>query len=411
MSGPWLPVPALSDGAFLAMRRRAIFDCFKWDPQVEDVGTVARVPLVLTAAAWRQLTALGEALARETLAMEAELLARPDLMRHLGLPRRASAVLARARADGASRGIARLVRFDFHHTPDGWRISEANSDVPGGLNEAAGFPLLMAPHYPAATTIGDPVDAYLDALLSGSAASKGSARIALLHATAYSDDHQMMAFIARRLRDRGASPMLVSPSHVRWERGRAFVDGGAWQGEADALLRFFPADWLIDLPSSTWAPFFVGGRTPISNPATALLTQTKRLPLTWHALETPVPTWRALLPETRDPRDVPWRESEEWVLKPSLGRVGEDVAIRGIISPTDWNRVQKDCARHPDRWIAQRRFDASPVELAGQATYPCIGVYTVDQRVVGAYGRMAPRALIDARAVDTAVLVERSVAA
>ena len=36
------------------------------------------------------------------------------------------------------------MRFDFHFTRDGWRISEVNSDVPGGLNESSGFERLMA---------------------------------------------------------------------------------------------------------------------------------------------------------------------------------------------------------------------------------------------------------------------------
>jgi len=404
VNAPFIDVPRLSDDAFLSVRRRAIFDCCKWDPQVEDVSTLAHAPLVTTAEAWHELTQLASALASETLALEAELVRRPELHRRLGLPRQAVSALTRASVDGPSPGVARLVRFDFHQASDGWRISEANSDVPGGLNEASGFPGLMAPHYPGFDHAGDPVDAYVDALLYGQPAE---ARIALLHATAYSDDQQMMSYVARRLRDRGALPMLASPAHVRWSDGRAHLDGETWQGEADVLVRFFPADWLVELPDPAWRHFFAGSRTPISNPATALLTQSKRSPLLWDALETPLPTWRALLPETRDPRDVSWREQEEWVVKPALGRVGEDVAIRGLISPKDLKRVQKECGRYPEYWIAQRRFNATPLTLAGQIVYPCIGVYTVNERVVGAYGRLAPRALIDARAEDTAVLVGR----
>jgi glutathionylspermidine synthase len=401
---PWIDVPRLDDAAFNAVRRRAIFECCKWDPQVEDVGTLARFPLVATPEAWREVRQLGAALARETLALEAELLRRPDLHQRLGLPRRAITALARASSEGPASGVARLVRFDFHQTNDGWRISEANTDVPGGLNEASGFPNLMAAHYPDVESVGDPADAYVSALLAG---RPEGARVALLHATAYSDDNQMMTFLARRLSARGAMPMLASPAHVEWRDGRAFLDGDAWKGEADVLVRFFPADWLVELPDPTWRRFYAGAGTPMSNPATALLTQSKRAPLLWDSLETPLPTWRALLPETRDPRDVPWREAEEWVVKPALGRVGEDVAIRGLISAKDWKRVQTACAKHPEQWIAQRRFDATPVELGGATVFPCLGVYTVDENVVGAYGRLAPRALIDARAEDAAVMVGR----
>ena len=37
--------------------------------------------------------------------------------------------------------------------------------------------------------------------------------------------------------------------------------------------------------------------------------------------------------------------------------------------------------------------------------HPCIGVYTVDDRVAGAYGRLSARALTDWRSRDAAVLV------
>jgi hypothetical protein len=39
--------------------------------------------------------------------------------------------------------------------------------------------------------------------------------------------------------------------------------------------------------------------------------------------------------------------------------------------------------------------------------YPGIGIYTINGRVVGAYGRIAERPLIDARARDAAVLISR----
>jgi hypothetical protein len=37
--------------------------------------------------------------------------------------------------------------------------------------------------------------------------------------------------------------------------------------------------------------------------------------------------------------------------------------------------------------------------------YPCIGVYTVNGRAAGAYGRLSWRQVIDFSAVDVAVLV------
>ena len=42
--------------------------------------------------------------------------------------------------------------------------------------------------------------------------------------------------------------------------------------------------------------------------------------------------------------------------------------------------------------------------LANTRVFPCLGVYTLDAKVVGAYGRLAARPLIDSRAADAAVL-------
>jgi len=39
------------------------------------------------------------------------------------------------------------MRFDFHWTTEGFRISEVNADVPGGFSESSAFPALMAPSF------------------------------------------------------------------------------------------------------------------------------------------------------------------------------------------------------------------------------------------------------------------------
>lgn len=403
---PWLAVEPLPPAEYARVRRRAIFDFCKWDAQVEDVAAIASFPLVLPAGVWRELAHHARALARETLAAEAELAARPELHRRLGLPRAVRAALARASEGGPAAGAARLIRFDFHHTSDGWRISEANTDVPGGLNEASGFPRLLAELYDGTEPAGDPGEAYAAALCT--AAGDGG-RVALLHATGYSDDRQVMTYLAARLEAKGARPLLASPAHVRWSAGRAVLDAEWASGPIDLIARFFPAEWLPQLPArSRPREYFAGARTAASNPAAALLTQSKRFPLVWDELREALPTWRALLPETRDPRAVRWADSAEWVLKPALGRVGDSVAIRELTRPQEWRRLRRAVRLFPGAWAAQRRFEATSLELHGERFYPCIGVFTIDDRVAGAYGRLARRPLIDWRAQDAAVLVTRN---
>ena len=402
MTSPWIPAAPLGDEDFARLRRRAIFDCCKWDPQVGDACSIARYPLVVSRAAWKEVVELAEALARETMAAEEELVHRPDLHRQLALPRAIRAALKRAAAVGPPCGAARLIRFDFHFTAEGWRISEANCDVPGGLNEASGFPLLMLPHFGWASPVGDPVAAYV-AALSQRAGGRGT--VALVHATAYSDDQQMMLFVARRLEHAGLSVHLASPSHLSWRGATASLEAEWWAGPLDLVMRFFPAEWLGGLPRSTeWSRLFAGTGTPLSNPATAILPQSKRFPLIWSDLRTPLPTWRALLPDTRDPRQAPWRTSDEWVLKPAFGRVGEGIGLSGLTEPRELRRIARAARWWPSHWIAQRRFDALPIEIAGARVFPCLGIYTLDARVVGAYGRVASRPFIDSRAADAAVL-------
>jgi hypothetical protein len=401
---PFIPVDPLPPDVARSVRRRAIFECCKWDPQVEDVSTIADVPIVLGAGDWRALVESAELLAGEVVAAERELRHRPELHETLGLPRTIRRALRRARQPDGDPGV-RFIRFDFHHTDAGWRISEANTDVPGGLNEASGLPLIIAPHVPGTRPAGDVAGGYAAAVL---ASLPARAHVALAHATAYADDRQVMTYLAQRFEQRGARVSLVSPAHLRWRQGRAALDTAWTSGPVDAVVRFYPGEWMDNLPGACgWPSFFAGTSTPVSNPATALLTQSKRFPLTWDHLRTPLPTWRALLPETRDPRAAQWRGSDEWVVKPAMGRVGEDVGLAGVTPAADWIRIARDVRRHPSHWVAQRRFAATPLRMGEALRYPGIGIYTINGRVVGAYGRIAERPLIDARARDAAVLISR----
>ena len=68
----------------------------------------------------------------------------------------------------------------------------------------------------------------------------------------------------------------------------------------------------------------------------------------------------------------------------------------------------KDAALHPREWVAQRRFEAVPVDTPTGPMYPCVGIYTVAGRAVGAYTRLSPHPVIDYAAVDVALLVSDS---
>ena len=291
--GAWECTPELDARRFAVVRRRLVLHHCKWDPQVGDVSTLARFALILPPDEWTRLARLAERLAAETESAERELLGRPDLMRRLGLP----VAVLRALVDAdrpPTPAAARVIRFDFHPTPDGWRISEANSDVPGGYTEASSFAALMAEQFPGCTPAGDPAARLADAL----AAAAGAA-IALVAAPGYMEDQQVIAYVAALLQRRGCIAIIADPRQIRWANGVARIGG---VGAVDAVFRFYQAEWLAGLPSWLgWSCFFRGGVTPVCNPGTALLTESKRFPLTWDRLSARLDAWRALLPPTRAP--------------------------------------------------------------------------------------------------------------
>jgi hypothetical protein len=397
---PVRPGEELAEDLFQHVRRRMVLDAYKWDPQVGDVSTISRFPLLLVKTQWYELAQLASRLAGELIAAEQELLERPDLHHRLGLPRGVRRVLGQARKLGATPAAARVLRFDFHWTLDGWRISEVNSDVPGGFSEASELPALMAAHTPGTHPAGDPGLAWADAI-AGSVPKRCS--VALLVAPGFMEDQQVLAYLAQLLRRRGISMHWAKPGELRWEHGQAHLRSRSCAGPIGVIVRFYQAEWL-DMRSCT--PLFVGGQTPLCNPGTAILTESKRFPLVWDQLNTPLPTWRRLLPVTVDPRDADWRRDDGWLVKSALCNTGDTVAIRSLLSKDQWRQVMQAVQSDPSSWVAQRSFAACEIPSPAGPIYPCIGVYTVNGRPTGIYGRFSDTPVIDYRAVDVAILIK-----
>ena len=398
MSNPIRALPALSPADFCALRLRTIFECCKWDPQVEDTSVLAPYPICIARETWSEIGRLAEALAFETVQAENEILSRIDILKDLGLPRAIWKLLA---TSSPSASGPRVMRFDFHFTPEGWRISEVNSDVPGGFIESDGFTTLMGEHYPGFQPVGQPAARLVESLCS----ARSDPAVALVHATAYSDDRQVMTYLAQEFSKHGATPALVSPAQIRWAQGEAHIETEWHSGPVDLIYRFFPAEWLPNLRQTcAWRYFFTGAKTPPCNPASALVTQSKRFGIHLASLESKAPTWSALLPETRDPRSVAGH-ADGWVLKPALGRVGDAVNIRGVTPEKQWSAARRNILFFPKHWVAQRRFQILPTETPDGPKFFCLGVYTVNGRAAGIYARCSSHPVIDHTAQDVAVLM------
>lgn len=394
----------LDEKTIRAIRRRAALEGCKWDAQVGDITTLAAFPVVMERRTWDQLAAWAEQLSAEMQQAEEEISHRPELLPHLGLPAKLRKTLA---ADGPlTPGAGRVIRFDFHLTTEGWRISEANSDVPGGFSEGSFFTAMMAEHFADLRPAGNPGALWADAVCA--VAGQGGA-VALLSATGYMEDHQVNSFLAARLRERGCSPHLVKPDQIRWKDGRAWLETSWCQCPLDAILRFYQAEWLARLPMQMgWEHFFRGGKTPVANYGLAAITESKRFPLVWDFMKTPLPAWRHLLPETRDPRDVDWSRDESWLLKTAMCNTGDTVSIRGLMSRRHWLQTRLVAMLSPGNWIAQKRFQSSPISTPLGERHVCVGVYTVNGRAAGAYARLSEKPVIDFAAIDVALLIKEN---
>ena len=391
----------IPDAQYSEYRYRAIFQAYKWDPQVADQNTVAHYGVVLSRDTTKQLETWAEQLTEETCRMEQSFLERPDLWRDLGLSRSIRKELSGIREHDPKQHV-RLMRFDFHPTEDGFAVSEVNSDVPGGLAEASALPRLAEEYLKNCEAYRHTGQSLLEAFQRRVASRN---RIAFVHATSYSDDRQVMEFLGDYFGKNGFEPLYAAPEHIYWERGQAKSRIQGKEGEIGGILRFFPLEWMENLQrKSDWMGYFQG-QTPSCNHPTAIFTQSKRLPLFWEALGVKKDAWESFLPETCDPRR---RKGEDWIYKPALGRVGEGISIREAVTEKEYRKIEKLARREPKNWILQKRFVSRPIESKeGERRHLCIGVFTVDGRAAGFYGRASVYPRIDDRAEDIPVLVEK----
>jgi hypothetical protein len=250
-------------------------------------------------------------------------------------------------------------------------------------------------------TAGDPGERYVYALARHANEHRGA--VVLLAAPGFMEDQQVVSGLARRLRLRGSTAVLAEPRHLTWKDQRASIG----DTPVAAIVRFYQGEWLARLPRRAGRRhLFVGGKTPVANPGVAILSESKRLPLLWDELGVRCPIWQRLLPETRDPRQVPWTRDEGWLLKTAFCNTGDSVTALGLLPKKTWRKRRLDVWLNPRQWIAQRRFQTLPVETPAGPMYPCIGVYTIEGQACGIYGRISPKPVIDYTATDVAVLVE-----
>jgi glutathionylspermidine synthase len=335
--------------------------------------------------------------------MEEALIHKPSLVKKLGLPTKILKTIERLSGYDRDQNI-RLMRFDFHPTTDGWAVSEVNSDVPGGLAEASILPELSGKYFNGYEPCHHVAESLLQAFTKK---TKKNGTIAFVHATSYSDDRQVMEFLSDYFQAHGYQTVFAAPDHITWKDQRAVCILEGKEGPIDGIARFFPLEWLTGLPRKSNWKGYLDGMTPSCNHPAVILTQSKRLPLVWDELGVELSAWKKLLPETRDPKSIK-TQNTDWIYKPALGRVGEGISIRESITAKERNHIEKAVRRQPGYWVAQRKFTSQPLtDRKGETFHLCIGVFTVNGKSAGFYGRISPYPRIDDRAKDISLLVSK----
>jgi glutathionylspermidine synthase len=274
-----------------------------------------------------------------------------------------------------------LARYDVFRTPDGWRLSEFNTDVPGGVHEAHGLNELV---------VGDP-EAFTVVERLTDIVCRDSARptVGIIYASGYGDDLEQCQYLRQCWNRRGVPALLGNPENLVFDGARLRLFGHP----LDVVYRYFPAEWLEELDR---LPALLNARRVcrILNGFGQLVAQSKKVMAFWYEhLDLFTPRERELI-ETHVPRTTLFRperledvvrDRERLVVKRGFGRVGEQVLMGTAHSPEEWREALEWPISEPGEWIVQDRFEVVPQ----QGLYPCFGAYAVGGRFAGLYTRAA----------------------
>ncbi len=394
--------PPIDPSALRSIERQLHLRFHKWDTQVGDVSVLCEHPLVLPGREWDRICASAEALAAETENLESLTLEKPRDLSAIGIPRIIRDILG-GPAGRPAPNLPRAMRFDFHPTAAGWRVSEANTDVPGGWREGASLPQLYQPFYAGLDCPESPLDAWGRRIES----LAPTGHVALLSAPGYLEDQQVLRTFRTELESRKiASSLIQTPAALDWTRAGCCTLSGS-RITVSAVIRFYQIEWICALPSSTrWRHLLASKDIPVLNPASSAISESKRFPLLFRGAKN-CPAWQALMPECRDPREIS-AEWDAWVLKACYSNTGDRVLMVGDLARKDREQAIRRAQRHPSEWVAQRRFATLALESRRGPLFPCVGVFVVGGRAAGAYVRLSTHQVTDGAALEAPLLIDRA---
>jgi len=383
-------------------RLQQIFDGYKWDYQSGLQPTISDEVVLLDEATAAYLSETSERLYAETVGLEAEIKRSKPLLRELGFSEKLVELIHSCNYD-ADKHI-RLMRFDFHPTTEGWRVSEVNSDVPAGFQESSLHPIFAAEHFPGYEPLGHFAESLAAALASQNPSveesPQGSSRnhgthakptIAYVYDSHTVEDSQLLRFLGDYLATHGYAQLHVEPNQLEWN-SKLQAKGVA------AIVRHYPAEWLEFHDGAELESFF-NTNTISANHPIAVIAQSKRLPLIWDKLSTPTPTWKSVLPETTAVTNN-IRKDKGWIYKPAFGRVGEGINVPGAVSPEENTQITKTAITNSSQWIKQKLFQSLPID----GHHLAIGAFVVNGKFAGCFARASSTPIMNFTAKELPVL-------
>lgn len=333
-----------------------------------------------------------------------------------------------------------IARADVFVTDDGLAFTEINCDTPTGEAEAVvlgaiasesanGVERSSSSRGPTRSRLVDPNQelearfvSMVETLAVRDLEPDAPAAIGLVYPTEFTEDLSLVRLYKRWFESRGREVVLGSPYNLSSNETSTLL----FDTPVGVVLRHYKTDWwgertsvwdddeLAD-PEPLVAPMhalFTGmasGRATVVNPLGAVVPQNKRaMAFFWEHLHRFSPRSQEIIQryiplssrlETMHEEQL-LVQRQDWVIKSDYGAEGDEVIVGRHVTDELW-RKSLEHAR-PGRWIAQRFFQAKPIDEAGSIVN--FGVFLVAGEACGIYTRIQVGPT-DERALSAPVLV------
>lgn len=334
-----------------------------------------------------------------------------------------------------------IARADVFLTSDGLAFTEINCDTPTGEAEAVVLGKIATEDAERVGAEGgsgetktwiDPnrdleqrFVTMVDALVMRDLEADAPKAIGLVYPTEFTEDLSLVRLYKKWFESRGRDIVLGSPYNLAANEAEGLTT--LFDRPVGVVLRHYKTDWWGER-ASVWDDDIVPDTEPLAAPLQALLVGMA----TGHA--TVVNPFGAVLPQNKRAMAFFWEQLHrfsphaqeviqkyipvtarletmheeqlkaqrgDWVLKSDYGAEGDEVIVGRHVPEEIWNASILHA--RPGRWIAQRFFEATPVDAAGSIVNH--GVFLVAGEACGLYARVQVGPTDD-RALSAPVLVE-----